>query len=189
MVKTNTKALLNKYLKELFLSTMRQCYEDLANQARQESLSYDQYLLALTELECITRQNNRIERNLKASRISRDKNIDTFDLKRVPAKVAQQARTLLEGAFVEFYLKTRKKTKRLVVPVSAVLEEQGAYYLYVQMTGESFTKRSVNPGESDGKVVEISEGINPGDRIVTNGVMLLKASSAVSGDAGHGHSH
>ena len=64
MVKTNTKALLNKYLKELFLSTMRQCYEDLANQAMQESLSYDQYLLALTELECITRQNNRIERNL-----------------------------------------------------------------------------------------------------------------------------
>jgi DNA replication protein DnaC len=101
MVKTNTKTLLNKYLKELFLSTMRQCYEDLANQARQESLSYDQYLLALTELECITRQNNRIERNLKASRISRDKNIDSFDLKRVPAKVAQQARTLLEGAFVD----------------------------------------------------------------------------------------
>ena len=101
MVKTNTKALLNKYLKELFLSTMRQCYEDLANQARKESLSYDQYLLALAELECSTRQNNRIERNLKASRISRDKNIDTFDLKRVPTKVAQQARTLLEGAFVD----------------------------------------------------------------------------------------
>jgi DNA helicase TIP49 (TBP-interacting protein) len=66
MVKTkNTKALLNKYLKELFLSTMRQSYEELANQARQESLSYDQYLLTLAELECITRQNKRIERNLR----------------------------------------------------------------------------------------------------------------------------
>jgi len=102
MVKTkDTKALLNKYLKELFLSTMRQCYADMANQAKQESLSYEQYLMALAELECITRQNNRIERNLKDSRISRDKNIDTFDLKRVPIKVAQQARTLLEGSFVD----------------------------------------------------------------------------------------
>lgn len=102
MVKTkNTKALLNKYLNELFLSTMRQSYEDLADQARQESLSYDQYLLTLAELECVTRQNNRIERNLKDSRISRDKNIDTFDLKRVSAKTAQQARILLEGAFVD----------------------------------------------------------------------------------------
>jgi DNA replication protein DnaC len=68
MVKTkDIKALLNQYLRELFLSTMRQCYADLAMQAQQESLSYEQYLLGLAEQECITRQNNRIERNLKAS--------------------------------------------------------------------------------------------------------------------------
>jgi DNA replication protein DnaC len=80
---------------------MRQCYEDLANQAKQESLSYDQYLLTLAEQECITRRNNRIEKNLKESKIPRNKSIDTFDLKRVPGKVAQQARTLLEGSFVD----------------------------------------------------------------------------------------
>jgi DNA replication protein DnaC len=95
------KAVLSRYLKELFLNTMRQCYEDLANQAKQESLSYEQYLLTLAEQECITRRNNRIEKNLKESKIPRDKNIDTFDLKRVPGKVAQQARTLLEGSFVD----------------------------------------------------------------------------------------
>jgi DNA replication protein DnaC len=102
MVKTkDTKALLNRYLKELFLNTMRQCYADLAVQAQQGSLGYEQYLLELAEMECITRQNNRIERNLKESRIPRDKNIDTFDLKRVPAKVAQQVRSLLQGCFVD----------------------------------------------------------------------------------------
>jgi DNA replication protein DnaC len=98
--KKDIKALLSRYLKELFLNTMRQCYEDLANQARQESLSYDQYLLTLAEQECITRRNNRIEKNLKESKIPRNKSIDTFDLKRIPGKVAQQARTLLEGSFV-----------------------------------------------------------------------------------------
>jgi DNA replication protein DnaC len=99
--KKDIKALISRYLKELFLSTIRQCYEDLANQAQQESLSYEQYLLTLAEQECITRRNNRIEKNLKESKIPRDKSIDTFDLKRVPGKVAQQARTLLEGSFVD----------------------------------------------------------------------------------------
>jgi DNA replication protein DnaC len=99
--KKDSKTLLSRYLKELFLSTMRQCYADLAHQAKQESLSYEQYLLTLAEQECITRRNNRIERNLKESKIPRDKSIDTFDLKRVPAKVVQQARTLLEGSFVD----------------------------------------------------------------------------------------
>ncbi len=99
--KKDIKALLSRYLKELFLNTMRQCYEDLANQAMQESLSYDQYLLTLAEQEWITRRNNRIEKNLKESKIPRNKSIDTFDLKRVPGKVAQQVRTLLEGSFVD----------------------------------------------------------------------------------------
>ena len=95
------KVVLSRYLKELFLSTMRDCYAELAIQAQQESLSYEGYLLELAELECINRRNNRIERNLKESKIPLDKNIDNFDLKRVPGKVAQQVRTLLEGSFLD----------------------------------------------------------------------------------------
>ncbi len=38
---------------------------------------------------------------MKESKIPRDKNIDTFDLKRVPAKVAHQVRSLLQGSFVD----------------------------------------------------------------------------------------
>jgi DNA replication protein DnaC len=102
MVKTKEiNSLLNTYLKELFLSTMRQCYVQVALQAQQGSLSYEQYLLELVELECITRQNHRTERNLKDSRIPRDKTMDAFDLKRVPTKVAHQIRSLREGAFVD----------------------------------------------------------------------------------------
>jgi len=37
------KVVLSRYLKELFLSTMRECYADLAIQAQQESLSYEGY--------------------------------------------------------------------------------------------------------------------------------------------------
>ena len=95
------KVVLSRYLKELFLSTMRECYADLAIQAQQESSSYEGYLLELAELECINRRNNRIERNLKESKIPLDKNIDNFDLKRVPGKVAHQVRTLFKGSFLD----------------------------------------------------------------------------------------
>jgi len=95
------KVVLSRYLKELFLSTMRECYADLAIQAQQEASSYEGYLLELAELECINRRNNRIERNLKESKIPLDKNIDNFDLKRVPGKVAHQVRTLLKGSFLD----------------------------------------------------------------------------------------
>ncbi len=97
--------------------------------------------------------------------------------------------SLLEGAFVEFFLKTTSKTNSLTVSVSAVSEEQGTHYLYVQITGESYTRRPVTPGENDGRSVEIIEGLNPGERIVTEGMMLLKAASTVTNVAGHGHAH
>jgi DNA replication protein DnaC len=95
------KALMSEYLKELYLSTMRKCYADLAQQARQDSLSYEEYLLDLAERECLSRRTNRIERNLRESNLPRDKNLDTFDLKKVPGKVVQQVRSLREGAFVD----------------------------------------------------------------------------------------
>jgi DNA replication protein DnaC len=96
-----SKALLSCYLKELFLSTIRKCYAEVAQQAQQDSLSYQEYLLELAQMECISRRNNRIERNLRESKLPRDKDLDTFDLKRVPGKVAHQVRSLREGAFVD----------------------------------------------------------------------------------------
>jgi DNA replication protein DnaC len=95
------RGLINGYLKELFLKSMSQCYEEAAVRARQDSLSYEQYLLELAEQECIARRNSRVEGNLKESKIPRDKSIDNFDLKRVPEKVRQQVRSLLEGYFVD----------------------------------------------------------------------------------------
>ncbi len=47
------------------------------------------------------RQAHRIERLLRQSRIAADKDLPSFDLKRLPAKVARQVRTLLEGSFLD----------------------------------------------------------------------------------------
>ncbi len=103
-MKTEAKELkprLLSNLKELHLPAMREAFVQLAEQARQESHSYEQYLLELTNRECEERQHKRVDRWLKESRLPLEKNLATFDLKRLPAKVLQQVRTLMSGEFVE----------------------------------------------------------------------------------------
>jgi len=89
------------YLRELHLPTIRECFEQLARQAEQETLSYERFLLTLVQRECQVRQQHRLERCLRESRLPAEKNLAGFDLKRLPAKVPRQVRTLLEGSFVD----------------------------------------------------------------------------------------
>lgn len=98
---TNIQAQLVEHLKELRLPAMRDCYEQEAQRAQQETLSYEQYLFELAERECQARRQHRVERFLRESRLPIDKSLDAFDIKRLPRKVAQQVRTLLDGSFLE----------------------------------------------------------------------------------------
>ena len=97
----DVKERLAAYLKELHLPAFRSSYEELARQAQQEGLSFEQYLLGLAQRECQERRNKRVERLLHESRLPLEKSWPALDLKRLPAKVVQQARTLLEGSFVD----------------------------------------------------------------------------------------
>jgi DNA replication protein DnaC len=99
--KGDVKEKLTAYLRELHLPTFRECFEDLARRAVQETASYEQYLLGLAEQECQVRWAKRTERLLRQSRLPLDKDLASFDLGRLPAKVARQVRTLLDGSFVD----------------------------------------------------------------------------------------
>ena len=98
---TAMKAQLTEQLKELHLPAMRAGFEELARQAQQESQSYQQSLLGLTERECQARRDNRVERLLRESRLPLEKSLQTLDLKRLPPKVVQQVRALLDGTFAD----------------------------------------------------------------------------------------
>ena len=99
--KVDTTSMLTERLRELQLPTFRESFEEVAQRAQQETLSYQQYLLELAQLECATRRQNRIERHLRLSRLPLEKDLASFQMKRLPAKVARQFRILLEGTFVD----------------------------------------------------------------------------------------
>ena len=87
-------------LKQLHMPTIRRSYEEVAGQARAESWSYEQYLLELLKLECEIRRQNRIARNLRASKLPPSKTFDNFDKKRLPTKVAAHLNVLGNGSFL-----------------------------------------------------------------------------------------
>src|SRR5262249_45017758 len=97
----DVKGLLGRHLKELHLPPFPATYEELARQAQQEALSYERYLLELAERECQERRQKRIGRLLRASKLPLEKSWQALDVKRLPTKVVQQARGLLEGSFLD----------------------------------------------------------------------------------------
>lgn len=92
------------------------------------------------------------------------------------------------GSVVEVFLQSGSKPT-LVVPTSALLEEQGIFYAYVQTEGESFQKRELKIGATDGLNVQVLSGIAEGERVVTTGAYQIKLSSASGTMPAHGHEH
>ena len=98
---SSVKKRLEEYLKELHLPTVRESFEEVAHKAGKEELSYEQYLLELVELESQIRLENRIQRLMRQSKLPLEKDIASFELKRLPAKVKRQVKTLLDGSFLD----------------------------------------------------------------------------------------
>jgi DNA replication protein DnaC len=88
-------------LTQLHLPAMRACFEDAARRAEKETLSYEQYLLELTERECEARDRNRVAKLLKESSLPLEKTMANFDQKRLPVKVSRQLKVLLDGSFLD----------------------------------------------------------------------------------------
>jgi RND family efflux transporter MFP subunit len=96
----------------------------------------------------------------------------------------------LPGGFVEISLKTQSGNPVMTVPVSALTEDQSLFFVYVQQTPETFEKREVTIGVTDGIRTEILSGLDKTEQIVTKGaisVKLAQSAGALDPHAGHVH--
>lgn len=96
--------------------------------------------------------------------------------------------SLVAGSPVEAKLLTDTGAACLAVPRTAITEEEGIYFVYVQQSPEHYRKQQVSRGRDNGISVEITSGLKDGDLVVTKGATLLKL-AANSGKAPEGHSH
>lgn len=94
---------------------------------------------------------------------------------------------IVPGAYVEVYLLSAERAGVISVPVSAITEEQGLTFVYVQTSSEHYRKQEVTLGQTDGVRVEIVSGLTAGDKVVTRGAYQVKLASMTTAIPGHSH--
>jgi membrane fusion protein (multidrug efflux system) len=94
---------------------------------------------------------------------------------KVTIEVFDSTRKLKPGMFVETRIVVSNKPDALVVPRKSIVYEQNQPYVFVfNFQGMQVSKRSIKTGISEGDNIEVAEGLQEGDRIVTVGVEGLK---------------
>lgn len=96
---------------------------------------------------------------------------------------------VIPGSFVEIYLLTSPMEEVLSVPVSALIEEQGVYSVFIRLDEEGYQKREVKLGANNGSEVQILSGLKPGETVVTQGAYQIKLASASNAIPAHTHNH
>ena len=96
---------------------------------------------------------------------------------------------VIPGSFVEVFLLSSPMENVLSLPHSALTEEQGSFFVYLQQDEEGYKKQLVTLGADNGESVQILSGIKAGDRVVTQGAYQVKLASATNAIPAHSHEH
>ena len=92
-----------------------------------------------------------------------------------------------QAAFLHLLLEATQA--RPVVPATGIVDDAGRPIVFVQREGETFERRAVTLGPRSGDVVQITEGLKPGERVVTKGAYLVRLASLSTSVPAHGHVH
>jgi cobalt-zinc-cadmium efflux system membrane fusion protein len=91
------------------------------------------------------------------------------------------------GVFINGQVETGQVRVKVLIPSSAQQNLNNETVVFVE-TNEGFEPRHVKVGRSNSTMVEIKEGLEPGQRVVIKGAFTLKAEIG-KGSFGDGHGH
>jgi DNA replication protein DnaC len=93
--------LLESYLRQLRLPSFARSYQSFAADAARGNLDYTRYLLALAEQEVNQREQNRIQKRVKAARFPVFKELADFDFSALPTLNKAQVLDLSRGEYIQ----------------------------------------------------------------------------------------
>ena len=94
-----------------------------------------------------------------------------------------------EGSLSPVQIAMGDATQNTMIPENALLEDYGSYSVIVQLSGEGFERRPVKIGKRNGENVEILQGLEVGEVVVTEGAYQVKMASMSGSTPAHGHDH
>jgi RND family efflux transporter MFP subunit len=93
------------------------------------------------------------------------------------------------GQAVHLQIAIDSAEQALAIPDSAVMEEDQRPVAFVQLGGETFEKRPLQLGIRYGQLVQVLDGLHPGERVVDQGAYAVRLAGISSGIPAHGHAH
>ena len=106
----------------------------------------------------------------------------------VTFEVPNRDRTLRIGMQANVRLDAGEGGDALIIPKQAVLDNEGKKIVYVLLSGEEFQRREVTLGDEYGDKVAVLLGLEPGERVVTQGAYQIRLQELRPAEAG-AHSH
>lgn len=91
---------------------------------------------------------------------------------------ANPNRSLLPGAFVRVMVPVEANKNAVLVPTQAVVPILKGQKVFV-VQGDSAVERKIKTGIRQDKYIEVTEGLNNGDKVVVEGVMYMKPGAKV----------
>ncbi|MCH7531048.1 MAG: efflux RND transporter periplasmic adaptor subunit [Gemmatimonadetes bacterium] len=104
-------------------------------------------------------------------------------------EVAAGQGRLTFGQFAQAVVPTGGLVNGIAIPNDAILDDNGTPVAYVQSGGETFERRVLTLGVTDGRRTHIVTGLRLGDMVVTVGAYQVRLASLSGGDFAGGHAH
>lgn len=96
---------------------------------------------------------------------------------------------IIPGSFVEVYLLSTPMENVISLPHTALTEEQGLFFVYLQLDEEGYKKQEVTLGADNGQSMQILSGVKAGNPVVVTGAYQVKLAAASNAIPAHSHEH
>ncbi|MDE2864752.1 MAG: efflux RND transporter periplasmic adaptor subunit [Gemmatimonadota bacterium] len=104
-------------------------------------------------------------------------------------EVPNSSGALKVGMLAEGHILLGDPVPGVAVPASAIQDENNLPVLYVMLTGDTFERRVVTTGPSDGNWTIVASGIAPGEHVVTVGAYQVNLAALGVVAPAHDHAH
>ncbi len=93
------------------------------------------------------------------------------------------------GQMITLFVETNHAEDALAIPQSAIVEDEGQYAVFVQVSGETFQRRIVKLGIREEGWVQILSGVREGEHVTIDGAYAVRLASVSTSIPSHGHAH
>ncbi|MCI0433538.1 MAG: efflux RND transporter periplasmic adaptor subunit [Gemmatimonadetes bacterium] len=99
------------------------------------------------------------------------------------------AANLAFGQFARVAVPVEGVERGVTIPNHAIVDDNGTPVAYVQVGGETFERRVLNLGTTDGVHTLVLAGVNRGEMVVAMGAYHVRLASMSGGEFAGGHAH